>query len=180
MLRKSVPSSLRHCLCPEGAKPREVLACPRSSPVHPASRRAKRPRRRGIDRATDTRTRTPMAMIPPLLLLILLYCTTPLPKSDRKGRDRERVPYESRPPLRQHLPRKTPEKTVECRLCFSRAAAQVRGRGSDRKFQATRLAVGEECDLAILTVEDDEFWQGTSPLDFGELPELTDQVSVIG
>ncbi|CAM9441847.1 unnamed protein product [Laminaria digitata] len=57
---------------------------------------------------------------------------------------------------------------------------QVRRRGSDRKFQATRYAVGEECDLAILTVEDEDFWQGTSPLAFGELPELTDDVNVIG
>lgn len=57
---------------------------------------------------------------------------------------------------------------------------KVRRRGSDRKFQATRYAVGEECDLAILTVEDEEFWEGTSPLAFGELPELTDDVNVIG
>lgn len=57
---------------------------------------------------------------------------------------------------------------------------KVRRRGSDRKFQATRYAVGEECDLAILTVEDEEFWEGTSPLALGELPELTDDVNVIG
>ncbi|CAM9335614.1 unnamed protein product, partial [Hapterophycus canaliculatus] len=57
---------------------------------------------------------------------------------------------------------------------------QVRRRGCDRKFQATRFAVGEECDLAILTVDDEEFWEGASPLAFGELPELTDDVSVIG
>lgn len=40
--------------------------------------------------------------------------------------------------------------------------------------------MGEECDLAILTVNDEEFWEGASPLAFGELPELTDDVSVIG
>ena len=40
--------------------------------------------------------------------------------------------------------------------------------------------MGEECDLAILTVEDEEFWEGTSPLAFGDLPELTDDVNVIG
>ncbi|CAN0108707.1 unnamed protein product [Ectocarpus sp. 12 AP-2014] len=57
---------------------------------------------------------------------------------------------------------------------------QVRRRGCDRKFQASRYAVGEECDLAILTVEDEEFWEGAAPLAFGELPELTDDVSVIG
>eukprot|EP00903_Cladosiphon_okamuranus_P015248 g14092.t1 len=57
---------------------------------------------------------------------------------------------------------------------------QVRRRGCDRKFQAARFAVGEECDLAILTVDDEEFWKGASPLAFGELPELTDDVNVIG
>ncbi|CAN0417198.1 unnamed protein product [Pylaiella littoralis] len=57
---------------------------------------------------------------------------------------------------------------------------QVRRRGCDRKFQATRFAVGEECDLAILTVDDEDFWEGASPLAFGELPELTDDVNVIG
>lgn len=56
----------------------------------------------------------------------------------------------------------------------------MRRRGDDRKFQASRLAVGEECDLAILTVDDEEFWEGASPLAFGELPELTDDVNVIG
>lgn len=66
-------------------------------------------------------------------------------------------------------------------FCFvCRAGPKVRRRGCDRKFKATRLAVGEECDLAILTVEDEDFWKGASPLAFGELPELTDDVSVIG
>lgn len=56
----------------------------------------------------------------------------------------------------------------------------MRRRGCDRKFKATPYAVGEECDLAILTVDDEAFWEGASPLAFGELPELTDDVSVIG
>lgn len=34
--------------------------------------------------------------------------------------------------------------------------------------------------MAILTVDDEEFWEGASPLALGELPELTDDVSVIG
>lgn len=56
----------------------------------------------------------------------------------------------------------------------------MRRRGKDKKYQATTVAVGEECDLAILTVEDEEFWKDVSPLTFGELPQLTDDVSVIG
>ncbi|CAN6574911.1 unnamed protein product [Malus baccata var. baccata] len=32
----------------------------------------------------------------------------------------------------------------------------------------------------MLTVSDDEFWEGTSPLGFGELPALQDAVTVAG
>ncbi len=33
---------------------------------------------------------------------------------------------------------------------------------------------------AMLTVEDEEFWEGLCPVNFGELPRLQDQVTVIG
>lgn len=32
----------------------------------------------------------------------------------------------------------------------------------------------------MLTVEDDEFWQGVSPVEFGLLPALQDAVTVVG
>ena len=32
------------------------------------------------------------------------------------------------------------------------------------------VAVGHDCDLAILTVEDDNFWQGLSAVQFGDVP----------
>lgn len=32
----------------------------------------------------------------------------------------------------------------------------------------------------MLTVEDDEFWKGVSPLEFGSLPALQDAVTVVG
>ncbi|CAM9211853.1 unnamed protein product [Phaeothamnion confervicola] len=58
---------------------------------------------------------------------------------------------------------------------------QVRKRGSDRKFQARVLAVGDECDLAVLTVEDPDFWRDAWPLELvGEVPQLTDDVTVLG
>ncbi|KAG8094203.1 hypothetical protein GUJ93_ZPchr0012g18789 [Zizania palustris] len=37
-----------------------------------------------------------------------------------------------------------------------------------------------QCDIAMLTVEDDEFWKGVSPLEFGSLPALQDAVTVVG
>jgi len=33
---------------------------------------------------------------------------------------------------------------------------------------------------ALLTVTDDEFWEGVSPVEFGDLPALQDAVTVVG
>lgn len=49
---------------------------------------------------------------------------------------------------------------------------KVKRRGDDQKFIAQVLAIGVECDIALLTVEDETFWEGVSPLDFGPLPRL--------
>ncbi|KAL3618025.1 Protease Do-like 9 [Castilleja foliolosa] len=57
---------------------------------------------------------------------------------------------------------------------------KLKKRGSDTKYLATVLAIGTECDIALLTVEDDEFWEGVSPVDFGDLPALQDAVTVVG
>lgn len=57
---------------------------------------------------------------------------------------------------------------------------KVRRRGSDTKFVATVLAIGTECDIAMLTVKDDTFWQGVEPVRFGTLPHLQDSILVIG
>ena len=45
---------------------------------------------------------------------------------------------------------------------------------------AELLAYGPECDLAVLTVKDEKFWEDLHPIEFGELPALLDDVSVIG
>lgn len=34
--------------------------------------------------------------------------------------------------------------------------------------------------LALLTVNDDEFWEGVVPVEFGDLPALQDAVTVVG
>eukprot|EP01137_Pigoraptor_chileana_P026877 Opistho-2@8799 len=57
---------------------------------------------------------------------------------------------------------------------------KVKRRGSDTKFIAEVLAVGVECDIALLTVTDPEFWEGIVPLRFGPLPRLQEVCSVIG
>ncbi|KAJ3700597.1 hypothetical protein LUZ61_004302 [Rhynchospora tenuis] len=57
---------------------------------------------------------------------------------------------------------------------------KLKKRGSDTKYLATVLAIGTECDIAMLTVSDDEFWEDVSPVEFGSLPALQDAVTVVG
>ncbi|KAI0564464.1 serine-type endopeptidase isoform 1 [Gracilaria domingensis] len=57
---------------------------------------------------------------------------------------------------------------------------RVKKRASDRKYIARVLTYGNECDLALLTVEDDAFWHDIQPLPFGRLPELQTSVIVVG
>ncbi|PRW56735.1 Protease Do-like 9 isoform A [Chlorella sorokiniana] len=57
---------------------------------------------------------------------------------------------------------------------------KVKKRGDDRKWLAKVLAIGTECDIALLTVDDEEFWQGVQPLRFGPLPNLQESVYVVG
>ncbi|OMO64548.1 Peptidase S1 [Corchorus olitorius] len=84
---------------------------------------------------------------------------------------------------------------------------KLKKRGSDTKYLATVLAIGTECDIedkffilfvfevrpcfnasmfrllievALLTVDDEEFWKGVSPVEFGDLPALQDAVTVVG
>ncbi len=57
---------------------------------------------------------------------------------------------------------------------------QVRKESDPKKYTAEVEAVGHDCDLALLTVKDPEFFKDVQPLDFGELPELQDTVIVIG
>ncbi|KAI6698383.1 hypothetical protein NL676_018502 [Syzygium grande] len=57
---------------------------------------------------------------------------------------------------------------------------QVRKHGSPTKFKARVLAVGHECDLAILVVDSQEFWEGMGFLEFGDIPFLQEAIAVVG
>ncbi|KAG5514752.1 hypothetical protein RHGRI_035968 [Rhododendron griersonianum] len=46
------------------------------------------------------------------------------------------------------------------------------------RYTATMLAVAPECDLAILTVHDDEFWNQVKPVEFGDMPSPGDKVII--
>ncbi|KAJ9176052.1 hypothetical protein P3X46_011402 [Hevea brasiliensis] len=56
----------------------------------------------------------------------------------------------------------------------------VRRHGSPTKYRAEVQAVGHECDLAILVVESEEFWEGMNFLELGEIPFLQEAVAVVG
>ena len=57
---------------------------------------------------------------------------------------------------------------------------QVRRHGDARRYQARVVSVSHEADLAILTVDDPDFFTGITPLELGELPESQDEVLVYG
>ncbi|KAJ7977492.1 Protease Do-like [Quillaja saponaria] len=57
---------------------------------------------------------------------------------------------------------------------------KVKRRGDDTKYVAKVLARGVDCDIALLSVESEEFWREADPLRFGRLPHLQDAVTVVG
>ena len=57
----------------------------------------------------------------------------------------------------------------------------VKRRADDTRFEARVLAVGTECDVALLTVDDDAFWENVVPLELERgLPELQASLAVVG
>ena len=52
--------------------------------------------------------------------------------------------------------------------------------GDPNPWPARVLHVAHDCDLALLTVEDEAFFEGTKPLQFGGIPALESTVSAYG
>ncbi len=57
---------------------------------------------------------------------------------------------------------------------------QAQKHNDPERFQARVLFVSHEADLALITVEDEAFYDGLQPLRIGDLPNLRDEVSVFG
>jgi S1-C subfamily serine protease len=57
---------------------------------------------------------------------------------------------------------------------------QVSRYGESTKYKANVFAVSHEADLALLTVEEKEFFRDVNKLDLGELPNVQDEVVVYG
>ncbi|MCX8510763.1 MAG: S1C family serine protease, partial [Chthoniobacteraceae bacterium] len=49
-----------------------------------------------------------------------------------------------------------------------------------KKYIATVEHIAHDCDLAILKVQDPSFFNGTIPLELGDIPEIESEVSVFG
>jgi S1-C subfamily serine protease len=62
----------------------------------------------------------------------------------------------------------------------NQTSIMVRKHGDAKRYIAKVLAVGHECDLALLGVEDDSFWSGLTILEFGGIPHLQEAVTVVG
>jgi len=61
------------------------------------------------------------------------------------------------------------------------ATVRVRRHGGSEKWAAQVLTVNDTCDLALITVDDDLFWEGLPALDISDsLPELYETTMVIG
>lgn len=57
---------------------------------------------------------------------------------------------------------------------------QVRRYGQARRVRARVLSISHHADLALLTVDDTGFFAEVEPLEFGELPEVQQEVHVYG
>ena len=57
---------------------------------------------------------------------------------------------------------------------------EVKKYGDTKRYPAKVLEVSHEADLALLEVQDKEFFKGTKPLEFGVLPNIQDKVTVYG
>jgi len=57
---------------------------------------------------------------------------------------------------------------------------EVKKYGDTKRYQAKVLQVSHDTDLALLEVEDKDFFKDTVPLTFGTLPNMQDKVTVYG
>ena len=57
---------------------------------------------------------------------------------------------------------------------------EVKKYGDTKRYQAKVLVVSHDTDLALLEVEDKDFFKDTTPLEFGVLPKMQDKVTVYG
>ena len=58
---------------------------------------------------------------------------------------------------------------------------RIQKHGDTKKYLGRILHIAHECDLVMLTVDDNQFWNNVNPLIFSDiLPELQDSILVVG
>ncbi|ABW31588.1 S1C family serine protease [Acaryochloris marina] len=57
---------------------------------------------------------------------------------------------------------------------------EVRRHGQAKRYRAQVVSVAHEVDLAILSVKNNAFFSGVTPLEFADLPEIRQEVAVYG
>lgn len=57
---------------------------------------------------------------------------------------------------------------------------EVQLAGSSKRFIAKTTHIANECDLAQLSIDDPEFWEGTEPASIAKNAELQSEVTVVG
>lgn len=88
------------------------------------------------------------------------------------------APQPSRPPACCPLPCMLRRRSSPY---FTPSSLQVRKHGNARKFAARVVAVGHECDVAMLTVDEEEFWADVDALRVADhMPAMQETVTVVG
>ena len=64
---------------------------------------------------------------------------------------------------------------------FNRSVIRIRKHGDPKKYPGRVLHIAHECDLVILTVDDDKFWDKVDPLALSnDVPKLQESITVVG
>ena len=63
----------------------------------------------------------------------------------------------------------------------NRSVIRIRKHGDPKKYPGRVLHIAHECDLVIMTVDDDKFWDKLDPLTLSDdIPKLQESVTVVG
>lgn len=57
---------------------------------------------------------------------------------------------------------------------------QVKRADRVKRYEARVLFAGHDCDLGVITVDDDSFWEGMQPLEIGGRPAMRSKVMTVG
>jgi S1-C subfamily serine protease len=61
------------------------------------------------------------------------------------------------------------------------SSIRIRKHGDAKKYPARILYIAHECDLVIMTVDDNKFWNKLEPLTFSnDIPRLQESITIVG